>query len=73
MFEVWVVALLVSQNDVHSRISPLKWRICLCGSLVVVAPVADGVAAVGTVDDAEDNTPDVPGTAAAYCCCISFI
>ena len=35
-----------------------------------MAPVTDGVAAVGTVDDAEDN---VPGTAAACCCCISFI
>ncbi len=68
-----IEALKVSQNDVHFSMSPLKWRICLCGSLVVVAPVTDGTAAVGTVDDADDGTLDAPGKAAACCCCISCI
>jgi hypothetical protein len=73
MLDVCIAALKVSQNEVHSRISPLKWRISLCGSLVVVAPTTDGIAAVGTVYDAEADAPDAPGTAAACCCCISCI
>jgi hypothetical protein len=56
MFGVRIAALKFSQKVVHSRTSPLKCRICLCGSLVVFVPPLSANSAVAAL-------------VSAFCCC----